>query len=1187
MSQATPFVVIVLQVTLIGAAAWLLNRSLSCRSAQTRHAIWITALIAMATTLPSKWIIPPLEIPTGSMAWNSVALEQRTSNLNIGELSTTALMDSSTGADRGHATEEFLPKSLMLDEGFTQFDGHEYDPSTTVTNSDALPESALVSTTAHRWTLQDGLILLYSLGFVFMVLRMAVSAVRLRWMYRQGFDLPKQLYFRADRASRTLALVRPPRIRICQTVQASLAFGIFRPTVLLPESFCNWSDACQQSVLTHELAHVARRDSIWDLLSQLTSTLYWFHPVVHCVARAQKRERELATDECVVAAGVDCIQYANHLLDVLSETGSQKTPRLAVAMSHFGDTQTRLAMVLRMSQHRPKRSRVAWLAGVIIFSTAGLSSFQLVAQSPETLSQLSPVESEPQKQDSGTPTIVEKTTNQQTVVTSTPATTEPEAVAVAPIRPKNQSNFFDRISSAKLVQDRDPGHTYSISGVVMGEDQKPAVGAVVAIRALRASAITSDLTRHDAEMIARTETNESGRYQFVDIPAVTNPRMFVRNWQVVAALPGGDFGWKSIDFDRSTETISPQANISLRSSTSIKGVYVDPNGVPIANATVILSALSDRDRGHYSDESIYLFRSPIGLQTKSDENGQFEFNGVPQGWVALVRLFHDDWAMKYCSIRTSNSIKTGRSHPSRPGYFLNPDIKASGSTIVAAKGYLIKGVVRTTDGAPVENCTISSAWQVGASTNENGEFNYRMLPEEFDSTGKPRDVMLRIIPGDISRGLLLKSLPITESEAKSGDALSIELQQGIPLVGKVLSEQGLPIGAINVMALPNGTRHYDHRSSFHQSSSTASDGSFRMIVPEGSYDLYAWGSKSPYALADGRARAIDQGPANTITASLNEFISSGEPLQVPDIKIPEANPVPIRVMDEDGRPVVGAELTLIHRPPPFEKMLPQQVNAAPKGVSDANGSFTFRPPVVYASNLVARASLETDSEHLWGEVTLPADPMGKDNVLIMKPMWRISGKVTVDGMPMQGVRVMVWRDSPGVMHAGGHSMNGDGKRVDVDGHYEWFVPPGGSYHVMMWDSPFNGNSQGHYSVVKTGENEFQAEEIKFTFAEGKISGRVTLADGTPVSGIRVNSFPKFKDANRMLLANPSPNTRRSVTRKDGTFTIEGLPDGQYQLSASSVTTPKTHYTATTHANAGDRDVHIIVTPVAKNTGDRI
>jgi hypothetical protein len=116
-----------------------------------------------------------------------------------------------------------------------------------------------------------------------------------------------------------------------------------------------------------------------------------------------------------------------------------------------------------------------------------------------------------------------------------------------------------------------------------------------------------------------------------------------------------------------------------------------------------------------------------------------------------------------------------------------------------------------------------------------------------------------------------------------------------------------------------------------------------------------------------------------------------------------------------------------------------------------------------------------------------------------------------------------------------------------------------------------------------GQNELLAEEIQFTFAEGVISGRVTLADGTPVSEIRVHANPKFRDGNRMLLANPSQNTRRTVTEKDGAFTIEGLPEGEYQITASSVARPKTFYSATAHAKVGDRDVRLVMKPVPAST----
>ena len=171
---------------------------------------------------------------------------------------------------------------------------------------------------------------------------------------------------------------------------------------------------------------------------------------------------------------------------------------------------------------------------------------------------------------------------------------------------------------------------------------------------------------------------------------------------------------------------------------------------------------------------------------------------------------------------------------------------------------------------------------------------------------------------------------------------------------------------------------------------------------------------------------------------------------------------------------------------------------------------------------------------------------------------------------------MLWR-SPGISGPGSRSVSGERTQVDHDGTYEWFVPPEGSYTVEIWQMTNGIRSAGRqFKVHHVGPIELEAEEIKFTYAEGEISGTVATSDGTPIPNVRVYASPTSANRNRPLLSNPSPNTGKTKTGDDGTFTIEGLPDGHYRITASSTTFPKTHYSTSTEANVGEQNLNITI-----------
>src|SRR4029078_10203180 len=97
------------------------------------------------------------------------------------------------------------------------------------------------------------------------------------------------------------------------------AFGLFRPTVLLPGPLlCDLGPDQVELILDHELVHIRRWDALMSRLQLAVQVLWWFHPLVWWANREASRERERCCDEEVVAGlGCDPARYARSLLDVL------------------------------------------------------------------------------------------------------------------------------------------------------------------------------------------------------------------------------------------------------------------------------------------------------------------------------------------------------------------------------------------------------------------------------------------------------------------------------------------------------------------------------------------------------------------------------------------------------------------------------------------------------------------------------------------------------------------------------------------------------------------------------------------------------------------------------------------------------------------------------------------------------
>ena len=124
---------------------------------------------------------------------------------------------------------------------------------------------------------------------------------------------------------------RDPHICVSNSRRAPLTFGVFRPTVLLPEDL-PVGDAQFQLVLAHELAHIRRKDCLRKLLLTVCLCLYWWNPLVWLMVWLANRDMELACDEAVLRAlGPDHKKaYALTLLDM-----AQRKPKSAPLCSGF------------------------------------------------------------------------------------------------------------------------------------------------------------------------------------------------------------------------------------------------------------------------------------------------------------------------------------------------------------------------------------------------------------------------------------------------------------------------------------------------------------------------------------------------------------------------------------------------------------------------------------------------------------------------------------------------------------------------------------------------------------------------------------------------------------------------------------------------------------------------------------
>jgi beta-lactamase regulating signal transducer with metallopeptidase domain len=108
------------------------------------------------------------------------------------------------------------------------------------------------------------------------------------------------------------------RSRLCEStmVVTPVTLGVIAPAIILPATWRQWPNDALRAVLSHERAHVRRRDPLVNVLAHLNRCVFWFHPLAWWLTHTLATMAEHACDDVAVRAVGDARKYAEVLIDM-------------------------------------------------------------------------------------------------------------------------------------------------------------------------------------------------------------------------------------------------------------------------------------------------------------------------------------------------------------------------------------------------------------------------------------------------------------------------------------------------------------------------------------------------------------------------------------------------------------------------------------------------------------------------------------------------------------------------------------------------------------------------------------------------------------------------------------------------------------------------------------------------------
>lgn len=98
----------------------------------------------------------------------------------------------------------------------------------------------------------------------------------------------------------TLPLKRKISVRQWEKASSPLAYGVFHPVILLPQSLGQRDAEQLKMILVHEYMHIRHFDAVKKMLLLLAYCIHWFNPFVWVMSVLANRDVEMACDENVI-----------------------------------------------------------------------------------------------------------------------------------------------------------------------------------------------------------------------------------------------------------------------------------------------------------------------------------------------------------------------------------------------------------------------------------------------------------------------------------------------------------------------------------------------------------------------------------------------------------------------------------------------------------------------------------------------------------------------------------------------------------------------------------------------------------------------------------------------------------------------------------------------------------------------
>ena len=220
------------------------------------------------------------------------------------------------------------------------------------------------------------IVMIWAMGVALFILKL-LGGISYCYYLRSRLNFPADEYWieTLDNLKQKVGVKQSIELVESALTRTPMVVGILKPMILFPIGAINRLSPTEvEAILAHEIAHVLRKDYIFNIIQSVIEALFYFHPAVWWISSIIRNERENCCDDVAIKICGSSMNYAKALVTVQEMAYyPMYQPALAFAGNRKNQLLFRVQRILNQPQNKTNVMEKLIATCLLVVMMVGLS----------------------------------------------------------------------------------------------------------------------------------------------------------------------------------------------------------------------------------------------------------------------------------------------------------------------------------------------------------------------------------------------------------------------------------------------------------------------------------------------------------------------------------------------------------------------------------------------------------------------------------------------------------------------------------------------------------------------------------------------------------------------------------------------------------------------------------------------